>query len=85
VNETGDHPSFGKVFLRPKSVKNSKVNLFSLGVLRNVKGSRITFNDKRGCFIVRRLDGVSYEFSCGEGNLFVCDMSDTIVDEQECL
>jgi Zinc knuckle len=80
VKEVGDHPSFGRIYLRPKTATSSKVNLLSLGVLQTVKGFKIEYRQKSGSFLVRGLDKVSYEFELGGGKLFVCDMSDTLDD-----
>jgi hypothetical protein len=80
VTQVGDHPSFGKVYLRPKSKNSTKVNLLSLGVLQSVKGFKIQYSQQSGCFKVKGLDGTTYEFSPGGGKLFVCDISDTLDD-----
>jgi hypothetical protein len=81
VTEVGDHPSFGRVYLRPKRTKESaRVNLVSLGVLQTVSGFKIKYRQDLGAFIVRGLDGVTYEFALS-GKLFVCDLSDSITDE----
>jgi hypothetical protein len=80
ATEVGDHPSFGKCYLRPRSKNSAKVNLLSLGVLQTVKGFKIEYRQKTGSFIVKGLDKVSYEFSLSSGNLFVCDLPDCLDD-----
>ena len=78
VTEVGDHPSFGKCYVRPRSASSVKVNLLSLGVLQTVKGFKIDYRQQSGAFVVRGLDKVTYEFSLSGGKLFVCDMSDCL-------